>query len=114
MAKKKLSVPQAGTQPAKAPTPMENMLSGFLGELEELSAEVNASEAAREAKAAAVEYEEPFKHFQTKKAVNFLCDADVFLRFKLYCTRNHRTMTSVLEGAINQILLGDELSAFHK
>lgn len=84
MAKKRLTVPQTGTQPAQQPTPVENMINGFIDE-------------PRAAAPAA----------SRKKAVNFLCDADLLLRFKLYCTRNGRTMTSVLESAMSQILLGD-------
>lgn len=44
----------------------------------------------------------------TKKAVNFLCDSELFKEFKLYCTRNGLTMTSVLEGAMTQIINSEQ------
>lgn len=91
MAKKTLSVPQAGTQPAKVPTPMENMINGVVSSQEQ---QVNTPE-----------------KLQPKKAVNFLCDPELLLKFKLYCTRHGRTMTSVLESAMSQILAGDELAS---
>lgn len=78
MAKKALTVPQTGTQPASVPTPMENMLNG-----------------------AVPATEKPASH---KKAVNFLCDPELFKAFKIYCTRNSLTMTSVLESAMTQII----------
>lgn len=81
MAKKTLTVPQTGTQPAVVPTPMENMLNGV----------VPATE----------------KPATPKKAVNFLCDPELFKAFKLYCTRNGMTMTSVLEDAMTQIINSD-------
>lgn len=93
MAKKILSVPQAGTQPAKVPTPMENMINGIVAPMEQKST---------------IPEKQPQ---QTKKAVNFLCDPELLLRFKLYCTRHGRTMTSVLESAMSQILAGDELAS---
>lgn len=93
MAKKTLSVPQTGTQPAKVPTPMENMINGVITPQEQYPANSDKQQQ------------------QPKKAVNFLCDPDLLLRFKLYCTRNGRTMTSVLENAMNQILTGDELAS---
>lgn len=81
MAKKTLTVPQAGTQPAAKPTPMENMLNGAIPT--------------------------PEKPASRKKAVNFLCDPELFKAFKLYCTRNSLTMTSVLENAMTQIINSD-------
>lgn len=92
MAKKTLSVPQAGTQPAKVPTPMENMINGVVTPMEQPVAPEQQSQPA-------------------KKAVNFLCDPELLLKFKLYCTRHGRTMTSVLESAMNQILAGDKLAS---
>lgn len=93
MAKKTLSVPQAGTQPAKVPTPMENMINGVVTPQEKVPTTSDNHPQ------------------QSKKAVNFLCDPELLLRFKLYCTRNGRTMTSVLENAMTQILTGDELAS---
>lgn len=81
MAKKTLQVPQTGTQPASIPTPMENMLSGVAPAAERLAS--------------------------PKKAVNFLCDPQLFKAFKLYCTRNGLTMTSVLENAMTQVINSD-------
>lgn len=93
MAKKTLSVPQAGTQPAKVPTPMENMINGVVAPLEQQPVVLE-------------QQSQP-----AKKAVNFLCDPELLLKFKLYCTRHGRTMTSVLESAMTQILNGDELAS---
>lgn len=92
---KKLTVPQTGTQPAKESTPMENMINGHVAHLEQPKEVVAAS---------TVKSSE-------KKPVNFLCDADLLYEFKLYCARNRRTMTSVLENAITQIIKGDKLSS---
>lgn len=48
------------------------------------------------------------KSASTKKAVNFLCDSELFKEFKLYCTRNGLTMTSVLEDAMTQIINSEQ------
>ncbi|MCM1140313.1 MAG: hypothetical protein NC453_17230 [Muribaculum sp.] len=83
MAKKSLTVPQAGTQPASIPSPMENMLNGVIPTVE--------------------------KPTPAKKSVNFLCDADLFKEFKLYCTRHGVTMTKVFEEAMTNILKADQM-----
>lgn len=92
---KKLTVPQTGTQPAKESTPMENMINGHVAPLEQPKETIV-----------------PVVKSTDKRPVNFLCDAELLYKFKLYCARNRRTMTSVLENAITQILKGDELSSY--
>lgn len=73
-AKKQLTVPQNGTQPAEIKTPMENMISGST------------------------------QKSSAKKPTSFSLDPELLLQFKAKCVGQGCTMSSVLEELIQQYI----------
>lgn len=73
--KRTITVPQNGTQPAKAKTPMENMISGT----------------------------ETKKTF-IKKPTSFNLDPELLIQFKAACVHLGRPMSSVIEELMLQFV----------
>lgn len=76
MAKKTLSVPQNGTQPAMNSTPIDNMLAGTTNTVSKKESE--------------------------KKPTSFNLDKNIFLNFKADCARQGRVMSEVVEELMQE------------
>lgn len=74
-AKKTLTVPQNGTQPAETKTPMDNMISGTTT-----------------------------KKTTSKRPTSFSIDPDLLIQFKAGCVHQGRPMSSVIEELMLQFI----------
>lgn len=90
MARKRLTVPQEGTQPTTMPTPIDNMINN--------NQQAPTQKRTRDVRSLMKDFFGNQSNQQSnKRTCTFSIDKEVFSKFKVDCAADMRPMSSVLE-----------------